>query len=239
MTGVRRALCDCCGVELCGYGGSGLPCSVVTSSNCPSTLAVTFSSSALKFFADCNYGVGAVDCQETTEIPAIASTVVTVTQNAAQRCTYTGSASISGSWTSTPCTGSGTSQSYTTIAVELKGNSHLLTSAQLVDPCYGEGCSPYYCAGVCAQITVSTSGRAYYYFSACWFNQCIADCSTEVPCYSSYANRTPDQTRTRYADCPSTNPASACVTGNGWSSACSSSTSSRASTDHIFSVAIS
>ncbi len=241
MTGVRRALCDCCGVDLCGFHGTtGIPCSTVTSSDCPSTLAVTFSMDSLKFYLDCNFGSGSADCQEINEIPALGSTVITVTQNASQKCIYTGSASVSGSWTTTPCTGSGTALALTTVSVELKGHSHLLTNAQLISPCTGEGCSGTRCAGVCAEITVSTSGSSTYRFSACWFNQCIADCTIEVPCYSSYANRTPDQVRSWLADCSgTTNPATACVSGDGWSSDCSSSTSSRAATDHIFSVAIS
>jgi hypothetical protein len=237
MTGVRRALCGCCGVDACGFGSLGTPCNAITDSDCPSTLAVTFSSSEHIFSADCNFGVGATDCQQTAVISAIASMVITVTQLPTTQCIYEGSASVSGTSISTPCAGGGGTSTFTTIDVRLSGVSHILTSAQLT-ACQAD-CASGKCAGITAQIRVTKSNGATYDFSARWLDNCIPDCATTVPCYNSYANRVPDEMRTESSDCPSTNHASACVTGNGWTSNCGDSTGSRSSTDHIFTVAIS
>ena len=228
MTGVRLARCDCCFplADDCGFtGATGLPCSTPTSSLCPSTLAVTVSFGGADMYVDCNDGTAPLDCQIINPIPSISSTAVTVTQSGTNNCIYSGSASISGSWDSDPCTGAATTYTWTSIGVELKGHSHTLTNAQLVSPCTGEGCSGTRCAGICAQITLNysygTGSTGAYELSACWFHECLADCGDAVPCYNSYANRVPDQKSTFLTECTSSNDDSACGTGNGWSKNCS------------------
>jgi hypothetical protein len=65
----------------------------------------------------------------------------------------------------------------------------------------------------------------------------LSDCTVTVPCYSTYANTTPDQTRTWVDLCASPNNDSACIDGNGWSSDCSGV--GRIESEPVFTAAIS
>lgn len=226
MTGARHGTCDCCGVDDCGFSSTpATPCGTVSSSECPETLVLTFSYAGSDFYQDCNYGVGSTDCQITNPVPAISSTAITVTQVAGNRCRYEGSTSISGSWATNPCTGSAVTNTWDRIDVVLWGYAQFLTSAQLASACTGQGCTGTKCAGICASIdlhyTYPSGGTGVYRLAACWFSHCIPNCSTDVPCYNSYANSTPNQTNTWLNDCTG-NPtdASACISGDGWSTTC-------------------
>ena len=244
MTGFRRvATCKCCGVDPCG-ANSPYGCTTGTS-NCPSTYAVALTFNTHTFKINCGT-IPSPSCQDYSITPSL-STSVTVTQNGTNKCRYEGTtdlSSVTDTWTTNPCSGSGITYEWDEVIVNLTtGISPSLDDAQLA-PCGNTSyCSK--CAGVCAEIFLKanyTTGRGSatiaFNFSACYFSHCIDSCSDLVPCFNSYGSI--DQRRTRLTECDSPNICTPCLTGtNGWGKDCTDLEVTRSQTDWGFTASIS
>ena len=207
-----HGICDCCGgagVNECGIPASGWTvsfCTALGNASCPDSYSVGLSIPSRDQVIKCGSDISAT-CEDYGTIPAFSGSV-TVTKNAANSCTYTGTQSVAGSWTGTGCPPLDIETFYDDRELEITLGSYVITGigfASILDGC-GGGSGGADCCGLVVGIKESfhnnsTSSRAYHYAWALRYHlKQITSCDVDCPCYTWVAG-TADEMKSMLTNC--------------------------------------